>query len=866
MKSKNITIGLLAHVDAGKTTLAENLLYKAGIINKIGRVDMGDTFLDTNIDEKKRGITIYSKQADFKINGMTISLLDTPGHVDFSADMERMLQVLDYAILILSSTELLQSHTRTLWKLLKLHKIPTIIFINKMDIAFLKEEEMISSLSKELRENFISCDEAILENKMEEIAVLEEKILNIYLEKNSVKKGDITRLFRERKFFPVVFGSALKFEGIENIWNLIGYVIEEKEYPEKFAAKVFKIDRDEKGNRQTYIKITGGKLSVKDNIKEYIDNEVLYEKVDQIRVYSGEKYRSYEEMTAGSICTVLGLKNTFCGQGLGEEKTNAEYILNPVMAYKLKILNMDNKLAYNILKGYEIEEPSLQLLWNETSKEIEIHIMGEIQKEILKNEFLSRYKIEVDFDEGNVIYKETIREKCIGLGHFEPLKHYAEVQIEMEPLERGKGLEFESEISEDRLAKNWQNLIITNLKEKKHKGVLVGAEITDIKFKLIDGKSHIKHTEGGDFRQASYRAVRQGLMGADNLLLEPYYKFLIELPMENYGKAITDLERMYAKIYEHNVDEDKVIIEGSCPYTTIIEYANEIRQYSHGLGKIKLEYDKYDVCHNPEDVIEKMHYDASTDYENTADSVFCSHGAGYIVPWYEVHEHMEIQKDKNLVEESILKIKTPRENQEVLISQEEIDKILQTSKNENGKNNKFKKRVERVEISGNKSHEKMTVKRKPCLIVDGYNIIFSWKELFELSKENMDAAREKLIDILSKYKGENDIEIILIFDAYKVVEGKENKIDYKGLTIIYTKEKQTADMYIEELTRKFIKDFDITVATSDNLEQITVFSAGARRISARELEEEVKISDKRLNENIDLINQKNKSLDNKIKL
>lgn len=859
-------VGILAHVDAGKTTLSEALLYETGQIRSLGRVDHQDTFLDTDSQEKERGITIFSKQARISYKGHTITLLDTPGHVDFSAEMERTLQVLDCAILVISGTDGVQSHTRTLWRLLKHYHIPTIVFVNKMDLALKRQKELQQELKAKLSDGCV--DFTNMEEAYEDLAVCKESMLNQYMDTGIIEQEDIKTAFKERLTFPCYYGSALKLEGVEALLEGVTQYVPEFHGASRFAARVFKIGRDQRGTRLTYLKVTGGSLKVKEKIS-YDDKE---EKVNEIRLYSGDKYEVVDEVYAGEVCAVTGLLETFPGQGLGEELDVKTPVLEPVLNYQVLIpkdVNPTDMLMK--LRQIEEEDPQLHVLWNEDLQEIHVQMMGEVQIEVLTRIILDRFGIAVLFGPGSIVYKETIAKPVEGVGHFEPLRHYAEAHILMEPGEPQSGIQVTSKCSEDVLDLNWQRLIATHIEEKEHKGVLTGSSITDIKFTIVTGRAHNKHTEGGDFRQATYRAIRQGLKSTESVLLEPYYNFTLEIPVDGLGRAMTDLKQRCGKFdapeYMTEDGTDFAVIKGSAPVATIHDYVKEVNSYTKGVGHLLLELAGYDVCHNSEEVIATIGYDSEEDVANPTSSVFCAHGAGFIVPWNEVpsYMHMEYVYDPNTNSISKSKrsydigdqsfasvVKSKKES----VSDFELDKELQEiyarefkMSRDDMEDQERKKWMKKVKTTTN-SEPKLDKKGNPILpkknnkedllIVDGYNIIFAWDDLKELSKTNIDAARDKLLDELSNYQGFCGHRVIVVFDAYKVKGRGTSASNYKNLEVVYTRTDEIADIYIERLVHEVRDKYNITVATNDNLEQMTIMSLGGLRMSAKGLEDEIK--------------------------
>ena len=855
---ENIVMGILAHVDAGKTTLSEGMLYLSGTVRKLGRVDHKDAFLDTYSLERDRGITIFSKQAVFSLGNRRINLLDTPGHVDFSAEMERTLQVLDYAVLVISGADGVQGHTETLWKLLKLYEIPTFIFINKMDQPGTDRESLLTELKERLDEGCIVFGKGKNVESLEEIAMTDEAVLDYFMEHETVRNEDICRLIRERKIFPCYFGSALKLDGVQEL--LAGFEEYMKPFDGKkeFGARVFKVSRDDKGERLTFLKVTGGKLVVKMPINKE-------EKINQIRIYSGAKYEAVNEVEAGGVCAVTGLSSSYIGQGLGVEKGTAAPFLEPVLTYQMILPEgADTTKVLRELKQLEEEEPLLNIVWNPALEEIHVQLMGEVQTEILKTMIAERFHLDVEFGTGKIVYKETIKSPVVGVGHYEPLRHYAEVHLKMEPLEAGSGLVFDTDCSEDVLDRNWQRLILTHLQEREHPGVLTGAPITDMKITIVAGRAHLKHTEGGDFRQATYRAVRQGLKSAESLLLEPWYSFVLEVPSEQVGRAMSDIGQMNGS-FEGPEAEDKqgmVRLTGTAPASEMRDYQREVWAYTKGRGRITLTLKGYEPCHNAEEVIEEIGYDSERDVDNPTGSVFCAHGAGFLVKWDEVPEYMHIKED-------FLAEKPGIEQEEVMavqmgnhcnysggysFSYDDDPELLTIMEREFGSKQKERDRYSsyrKQTVSTPVRHTTVIKENEPkkeYLLVDGYNIIFAWEELNELAKASIDAARNKLMDILSNYQGFIGCTLILVFDAYKV-KGNQGEVQkYHNIYVVYTKEAETADQYIEKTTHEIGRKYKVTVATSDALEQVIVMGQGAYRISARDFYEEVERTEKQIRE------------------
>lgn len=887
---KKLVIGILAHVDAGKTTLSEELLYLCGEIRKIGRVDHGDAFLDTYELEKERGITIFSKQALLKTENMEVTLLDTPGHVDFSAEMERTLQVLDYAILVINGMDGVQSHTMTLWRLLERYQIPTFLFVNKMDQQGTDHDALLNDLKQHLHENCVDfgrtqdTDYGMYEltpEQLENIAVCEEDLLEIYLETDIVEDRDIVRLIVQRKIFPCYFGSALKEKGVNDFWNGVQKYTAEPKRPTEFGAKVFKIARDEQGNRLTYMKITGGSLKVKTLLSSNSNGQSLpgrkaeeaawEEKADQIRLYSGAKYELTSEAEAGTVCAVTGLTRTYPGEGLGIERESELPVLEPVLNYQIILPDdCDPHQMLQKLRQLEEEEPQLHILWDSQLAEIHAQLMGEVQIEILKKMIWDRFHVAVEFGAGSIVYKETVAEPVEGVGHFEPLRHYAEVHLLIEPGEPGSGCQFFTACSEDVLARNWQRLILTHLEEKEHIGVLTGSPLTDVQITILTGRAHAKHTEGGDFRQATYRAVRQGLRKARNILLEPYYEFRLEVPAEMIGRAMADVQKMQGTFDAPEVEGETAILKGTAAVAQMRDYQKEVVSYTHGTGKLFCSLKGYAPCKNQDEVVQNIGYDPEADLENPTGSVFCAHGAGFVVPWDQVEAYMHLQSGVDMDEldsESWYEDVESAQNPGTAVDNANI------SGNISGKNGKFSysgSYEEEEELQAifertfgpmkrdRTAFQKKTVhsstpatryragkpRQEEYLLVDGYNIIFSWEELNELAKENIHAACDKLMDILSNYQGYRKCTLILVFDAYKVEGHVEEIIPYHNIYVVYTKEAETADQYIEKTVHRIGRQYQVTVATSDGLEQVIIMGQGAHRISAQGLKKEIEDTEK----------------------
>lgn len=853
-------MGILAHVDAGKTTLSESMLYLSGTVRKLGRVDHKDAFLDTYALERDRGITIFSKQAVFSLGNKKVNLLDTPGHVDFSAEMERTLQVLDYAVLVISGADGVQGHTETLWKLLKLYDIPTFIFINKMDQQGTDKVALLSELKERLDEGCIAFDQEECTETLEELAMTDEKVLDYFMEHESIRKEDICRLIKERRVFPCYFGSALKLEGVQELLCGFERYMEPYTGTEEFGAKVFKISRDDKGERLTFLKVTGGKLVVKMPVN-LVNKE---EKVNQIRIYSGAKYETVSEVEAGGVCAVTGLVSSYIGQGFGVEKGTAAPFLEPVLTYQMILPDgADTTKVLRELKQLEEEEPLLNIVWNPALEEIHVQLMGEVQTEILKTMIAERFHLDVEFGTGKIVYKETIKNPVVGVGHYEPLRHYAEVHLKMEPLEAGSGLVFDADCSEDVLDRNWQRLILTHLQEREHPGVLTGSPITDMKITIVAGRAHLKHTEGGDFRQATYRAVRQGLKSAESILLEPWYSFVLEVPSDQVGRAMSDIGQMNGS-FEGPEAEDKqgmVRLIGTAPASEMRDYQREVWAYTKGRGRITFTLKGYEPCHNAEEVVEQIGYDSERDIDNPTGSVFCAHGAGFLVKWDEVPEYMHIKEDflseesdEISEEEQTITGNARFGNSSYSSGYGDDPELLAIMEREFGSKQKERDRYSgyrKQTVSApmpRKTVIKDTEPKKEYLLVDGYNVIFAWEELNELAKASIDAARNKLMDILSNYQGFTGCTLILVFDAYKV-KGSQGEVQkYHNIYVVYTKEAETADQYIEKTTHEIGRKYKVTVATSDALEQVIVMGQGAYRISARDFYEEVERTEKQIRE------------------
>ena len=863
---KKLVIGILAHVDAGKTTLSESMLYQSGSIRKLGRVDKGDAFLDTYQLERDRGITIFSKQAQLSIGDLKITLLDTPGHVDFSAEMERTLQVLDYAILVINGADGIQGHTETLWRLLERYQIPIFLFINKMDQAGTDKDKLIEELKKRLDENCVDFNSSDIDGFNESIAMCNESVLEDFLEKGTIETEQISKMIKRRELFPCYFGSALKIIGVDEFMQGIAEYTEAIELSDaskqQFGAKVYKISRDEQGNRLTYIKVTSGNIKVKNLLtgQNKQKDDRWEEKINQIRIYSGAKYEPINQADKGTICAITGLTQTYPGEGLGMEEDSDIPILEPVLTYQ--ILLPDDCEVHSMLeklRQLEEEEPLLHIVWNEKLGEIYAQLMGEVQIEVLKSLIWERFHVRVEFGVGNIVYKETIRQPVEGVGHFEPLRHYAEVHLLLEPAESGSGLHFSTNCSQDELDLNWQRLILTHLEEKEHCGVLTGSAITDMHITLIAGRAHQKHTEGGDFRQATYRAVRQGLKKAENVLLEPYYSYRLEVPSDMVGRAMTDIQRMNGSFDSPMLNEDMAILIGSAPVVTMRDYQTEVISYTKGRGRLSCTLEGYKPCHNQEEVVKEVGYDSERDLDNPTGSVFCAHGAGFVVKWDEVENYMHLQstlESKESVDEELVFPTAAARRASTYLEmteedQKELDAMVEASRRKREaarKNYVYRKDFSNEKTSVNNSTRSYSNKKKQkeYLLVDGYNIIFAWEELNELAQVNMDAARGYLQDVLCNYQGIKKCELILVFDAYKV-EGFPGEIQkYHNIHVVYTKEAETADQYIEKVAHEIGRKYLVTVATSDGTEQVIIRGQGCHLLSAKELKEEVEFANKEL--------------------
>lgn len=844
---KKIVLGILAHVDSGKTTLSEAMLYRCKSIKKLGRVDKGDSFLDTFSLERRRGITIFSKQAVLNRGGAEFTLLDTPGHTDFSAETERTLQVLDYAVLVISATHGVQSHTVTLWRLLAKYNIPCFIFVNKMDLDGADKAFILAHLKEKLSDGCVDFSDRGSGDFFEELAVCDEKLMNIYYERDEIEKPDIIKAIKRRAVFPCMFGSALKLDGIDEFLDAVAEYTQMPEYGNAFAARVFKISED-KGQRLTHIKITGGSIRVRDILSS--EKNKSGEKINQIRLYSGEKFTTLEEAAAGTVCAVTGITFAAPGDGLGAEASAAPPMLQPVFTYGLILpAGIDAHTALEKMRILEAEDPQLKVDWNRRYNEIQVQLMGDIQLEILRDVIEQRFGFRVEFSNGRIIYKETINNTVEGVGHFEPLRHYAEVHLILKPGKRNSSVVFKNECKEDILNKNWQRLIMTHLYEKTHIGVLTGSPVTDIEITLASGRAHEKHTEGGDFRQATYRAVRQGLRSAESVLLEPVYEFTLELPSENAGRAMNDIQHMHGTFSAPETAGGTTVIKGSAPVSTMHGYAREVMQYTHGNGRLQCAFKGYEPCHNAGEVIEEMGYDCDADTENPCDSVFCSHGAGYTVKWNEVASHMHLpsalaKPKSEYAEAAAARLYSARGSKDLFALDKELMQIFEQTYGpvKSRANDTSRKHFTFTESADAKKYKSKNAPRydgTEYLLVDGYNVIFSWDRLKALAKDNIDGARNALINILCNYRGYKKCRLILVFDAYKVKGATREVEKENGITIVYTKEAETADMYIEKASYQLAKSNRVRVVTSDALEQLIILGNGALRVSSREFEFEV---------------------------
>ena len=846
---KQIVLGILAHVDSGKTTLSEAMLYRAGVTRRLGRVDHKDAFLDTDALEKARGITIFSKQALLTAGDTDITLLDTPGHVDFSTETERTLQVLDYAVLVVSGTDGVQSHTETLWRLLRRYHVPTFVFVNKMDLPGMERQELLAQLNRRLGEGFVDFG-AEQADRDEALALCDENLMDRMLDAGQLQDADLIPAIARRHVFPCWFGAALKLEGVDALLDGLDRYTRPAPALEAFGAKVFKVSQDEQGAHLTWLRVTGGELKVKAQLTGEADGELWAEKANQLRLYSGAKYTLTEAIGPGQVCAVTGLTKARPGEGLGAERDSDLPVLEPVLSYQVLLPEgADVHAALGKLHRLEEEEPQLHVVWNETLGEIHVQLMGEIQLEVLRSLLAERFGLEVEFGPGGILYKETITEPMEGVGHYEPLRHYAEVHLKLEPLPRGSGMQFAADCREEVLDKNWQRLVLTHLEEKQHLGVLTGSPLTDVKITLIAGRAHLKHTEGGDFRQATYRAVRQGLMLAKSQLLEPWYAFRLEVPAENIGRAMSDIQRMEGTFDPPESGEETAVLTGFAPVSTMRSYPMEVVSYTRGRGHLSLTLDGYRPCHNAQEVIAAIGYEPEHDLDNPADSVFCAHGAGFVVPWDQVRSHMHVDSGWG---------KSTRPEQEAAVPQRRAMAYRATLEEDAELLKIFERTYGPIKRDPLAAFRPVQKRERPdfaaeqweiapeYLLVDGYNIIFAWDELNALSKESLDAARHKLMDILCNYQGFQKCVLILVFDAYRVPGSPGSIEQYHNIHVVYTKEAETADMFIERVTHEIGRNRRVRVATSDGMEQIIILGHGALRVSARMFHEEVQNVEKQI--------------------
>ena len=846
---KQIVLGILAHVDSGKTTLSEAMLYRAGVTRRLGRVDHKDAFLDTDALEKARGITIFSKQALLTAGDTDITLLDTPGHVDFSTETERTLQVLDYAVLVVSGTDGVQSHTETLWRLLRRYHVPTFVFVNKMDLPGMERQELLAQLNRRLGEGFVDFG-AEQADRDEALALCDENLMDRMLDAGQLQDADLIPAIARRHVFPCWFGAALKLEGVDALLDGLDRYTRPAPALEAFGAKVFKVSQDEQGARLTWLRVTGGELKVKAQLTGEADGEPWAEKANQLRLYSGAKYTLTEAIGPGQVCAVTGLTKARPGEGLGAERDSDLPVLEPVLSYQVLLPEgADVHAALGKLHRLEEEEPQLHVVWNETLGEIHVQLMGEIQLEVLRSLLAERFGLEVEFGPGGILYKETITEPMEGVGHYEPLRHYAEVHLKLEPLPRGSGMQFAADCREEVLDKNWQRLVLTHLEEKQHLGVLTGSPLTDVKITLIAGRAHLKHTEGGDFRQATYRAVRQGLMLAKSQLLEPWYAFRLEVPAENIGRAMSDIQRMEGTFDPPESGEETAVLTGFAPVSTMRSYPMEVVSYTRGRGHLSLTLDGYRPCHNAQEVIAAIGYEPEHDLDNPADSVFCAHGAGFVVPWDQVRSHMHVDSGWG---------KSTRPEQKAAVPQRRAMAYRATLEEDAELLKIFERTYGPIKRDPLAAFRPVQKRERPdfaaeqweiapeYLLVDGYNIIFAWDELNALSKESLDAARHKLMDILCNYQGFQKCVLILVFDAYRVPGSPGSIEQYHNIHVVYTKEAETADMFIERVTHEIGRNRRVRVATSDGMEQIIILGHGALRVSARMFHEEVQNVEKQI--------------------
>ena len=833
MSDNNIVLGILAHVDAGKTTLSEAMLYLSGKLKKLGRVDHRDSFLDNNSLERARGITIFSKQAVMPLGEMTVTLLDTPGHVDFPAEAERSLQVLDYAVLVISWTDGVQAHTETLWKLLERYNVPVFIFVTKMDLPGCDRQEIMDGLRTRLSErcvDFSAGGDALFESA----AMCSEEAMDEYIETGSIGAERLRDMLRSREIFPCCFGSGLRTEGVAEFLDILELYARPGDYSEDFSARVYKIARDAQGNRMTFMKVTGGALRVR-SLMKYADRDgnAFEEKISQLRIYSGAKYDTAETVLPGQICAGLGLTGTYPGQGLGAAGDFAEPLLEPVMSYRV-ILPPQSDPAVLLPKLMQLdqEDPQLHIVWNERTREISVQLMGRVQAEIFRSLVKERFDTDITLDTGRIMYRETIKDTVEGVGHFEPLRHYAEVHLLLEPLPRGSGIELSSICPEDELDRSWQRLILTHLAEKQHIGVLTGSPVTDIRFTLAAGRAHIKHTEGGDFRQATYRAVRQGLMQAESVLLEPWYSFVLEVPAEQIGRAISDVRAMNGEIDSPEDAGGMMRLEGAAPVAGMNEYMQELLAYTHGRGRLSLTPGGYRACRDQQKIVDAIGYEPERDTDNPADSVFCSHGAGVNIPWDQVKDYMHLESCLKPPVEETAPIAAPR-YRSLSIDDRELEAIMER---EFGKIKRPQYSARQVNAAAS---EPVFEKKPEFIIVDGYNLIFAWDELKKLTADRLDLARGRLMDMLSNYCGFTKAKLVLVFDGFRTPGNPGSREDYHNINVAFTKDGETGDAYIERLADEIGKNYSVRVVTSDNLIRLSALRSGVLRCSSGEFKNEV---------------------------
>lgn len=854
---KRIICGILAHVDAGKTTLSEALLFSSGAIDRLGRVDKRDAHLDTFSLERERGITIFSKQAEISFGNSEITLIDTPGHIDFSCEAERALSVIDYAIIVISAAEGATAHTKTLWQLLEARKIPTFIFVNKTDIAIHTRREMVESLRQTLSPSLV--DFSHVEAREENAAGADEELMAEFFERGSLSSESLRDAIFERRIFPCYFGSALKMQGVSEFLSDFSLFTKEKLYPERlFGAKVYKIARDESGRRLTYLKLTGGTLRNKDLIKyKDKDGNTVEEKIEEIRIYSADKYKPKKEISAGCVAAVLGLTKTYVGEGLGVDVSETPF-LTPVLDYKMILPDgVSVYEAYTKLITLSEEDPSLSLSYRERTKEIRVRLMGDIQIEVLRRVIKDRFSLDISFGEGEILYKETVKGEIFGYGHFEPLRHYAEVHLRIEPMPRGSGILATSECSGDVLSRNWQRLIITHIEEKRHKGVLVGAPLTDVKITVVSGKAHNKHTEGGDFRQATYRAVRQGLMKAESVLLEPTFDFKIELPLDNLGRLMMDIENMHGTAESPEIIEDTAILTGNCPVATMRSYSNDLRAYTRGAGRISLSVGEYMPCHNSDEIIEKYAYSAELDERNTPHSVFCKNGAGFVVPWDEVESYLDLETEDSEENEASVEEKVPERAKAYVYrgteaEDKELTRIFEATYGKIKKRTFSEREENRAENYSEKKEKPRRLKAlgEEYIFIDGYNFIFAWDELRKSSEKDFSLARDILVRLMCDYTSFRKCRSVIVFDAYKRRGGEGSVEKYGEVTVVYTKEGETADSYIEKETKKLAERHRVRVVSSDLEEQRIILGNGGLRVSTKEFAAELRQLDADIKEMI----------------